>query len=90
MSEIFRMQNIEYEINRKRILSIPEFQLLEGMTCGIMGPNGAGKSTLLKLISLLDPPSKGDLFFMVRRFPRKRSPWSKEEKSPLPCSNRCS
>ena len=26
MSEIFRMQNIEYEINRKRILTIPKFR----------------------------------------------------------------
>jgi tungstate transport system ATP-binding protein len=80
MSEIFRMQNIEYEINRKRILSIPEFHLLEGMTCGIMGPNGAGKSTLLKLISLLDPPSKGDLFFHGEKVSSKKVPLEQRRK----------
>ena len=37
--------------------------MLSGATVGIMGPNGAGKSTLLKLLSLLDSPTNGDLYF---------------------------
>jgi tungstate transport system ATP-binding protein len=63
MSEMIRLQNVEYAVAGKRILSIPDFQLAKGTICGIMGPNGAGKSTLLQLISLLEHPTKGELFF---------------------------
>ena len=63
MSEIIHLQNIEYQISGKKILTIPEFKVNEGSIVGIMGPNGAGKSTLLKFISLIDTPTKGEVFF---------------------------
>ena len=34
-----------------------------GKTYSIMGPSGSGKSTLLNLISLIDRPSSGSIYF---------------------------
>lgn len=62
MSTLLKMENIQYEVDRKTILAIPSFSIQQGEIIGIMGPNGAGKSTLLKLLSLLDSPSEGQIF----------------------------
>jgi tungstate transport system ATP-binding protein len=63
MTEMIRLEQIEYSTLGRNILSIPHLLIGKGNTYGIMGPNGAGKSTLLKLLSLLDSPTKGELFF---------------------------
>lgn len=63
MTEMIRLEQIQYSVSGRKILSIPHLLIGKGNTYGIMGPNGAGKSTLLKLLSLLDSPTKGDLFF---------------------------
>ncbi|MCU0859952.1 MAG: ATP-binding cassette domain-containing protein [Thermoplasmata archaeon] len=34
----------------------------EGEVLGIVGPSGAGKSTMLRIMDLIEPPTKGDLF----------------------------
>jgi len=39
------------------------FHLEKGEMAFLTGPSGAGKSTLLKLISMLERPSAGDVFF---------------------------
>src|SRR4051812_1000160 len=63
MTEMIRLEQLEYSVPERKILSIPHLLIEKGNTYGIMGPNGAGKSTLLKLLSLLDSPTKGELFF---------------------------
>lgn len=63
MTEMIRLEQIQYSVSGRKILSIPHLLIGKGNTYGIMGPNGAGKSTLLKLLALLDSPTKGDLFF---------------------------
>jgi tungstate transport system ATP-binding protein len=63
MSELIRLEGMEYSVPGKKILSIPHLAIHKGDTYGIMGPNGAGKSTLLKVLSLLDAPTKGNLYF---------------------------
>lgn len=63
MNTLLKLQDVTYEVNSRKILSIPELLIQEGEIIGIMGPNGAGKSTLLKLLSLLDSPTKGSLYF---------------------------
>ncbi|WP_338471893.1 ABC transporter ATP-binding protein [Niallia sp. XMNu-256] len=63
MTEFIRLEKIEYSVPGRKILSIPELTIEKGVTYGIMGPNGAGKSTLLKVLSLLDSPSKGNIYF---------------------------
>ncbi|MGG0717326.1 ATP-binding cassette domain-containing protein [Robertmurraya massiliosenegalensis] len=62
MSTLLKLENIQHEVHRKTILSIPSFSIQQGEIMGVMGPNGAGKSTLLKLLSLLDSPSEGQIF----------------------------
>lgn len=44
-------------------LYIPELEFEEGKIYGLVGPNGAGKTTLLNLLSLLDKPDGGKIFF---------------------------
>ncbi|MDQ0155252.1 ABC transporter ATP-binding protein [Robertmurraya andreesenii] len=63
MSTLLSIENITYSKQQRTILSIPAFAIEQGEIIGIMGPNGAGKSTLLKLLSMLDSPSEGSLFF---------------------------
>jgi D-methionine transport system ATP-binding protein len=43
-------------------LSIPE-----GCIFGIIGKSGAGKSTLLRIMSLLEPPDQGELYYHDER-----------------------
>lgn len=47
----------------KEVLTDLNFTLNEGEVLGIIGESGCGKSVLLNLISCLEPPSKGQLFF---------------------------
>lgn len=63
MSTLLKLENITYAVQDRTILQIPSLAIEEGEIIGIMGPNGVGKSTLLKLLSLLDSPSDGSLFF---------------------------
>jgi len=63
MTKILRANNLEFEVPGRKILSIPEIALEKGQVYGIMGPNGAGKSTLLKVLSFLDSPTDGSIFF---------------------------
>lgn len=63
MTELIRLEDMEYRVPGKKILSIPHLSIDKGSTYGIMGPNGAGKSTLLKVLSLLDSPTKGNLYY---------------------------
>ncbi|WP_428911104.1 ATP-binding cassette domain-containing protein [Niallia sp. Krafla_26] len=72
MTEMIRLEGIEYSVPGKKILSIPHLSIDKGATYGIMGPNGAGKSTLLKMLSLLEPPTKGDLYFQGEKISKKQ------------------
>ncbi|MEQ2527243.1 ATP-binding cassette domain-containing protein [Bacillaceae bacterium CLA-AA-H227] len=63
MSTLLKLENMTYAVQNRTILQIPSLSIEQGEIIGIMGPNGAGKSTLLKLLSLLDSPSDGSLFF---------------------------
>lgn len=51
------------EDNRVDVLKGVNMTINEGEFVTIMGKSGSGKTTLLKLISLLDRPSKGKVFF---------------------------
>ena len=68
------IQNIEYRISHKTLLSAISFEAHQGEVIAIIGPNGAGKSTLLKHIAGILPMRKStvmldnvDLSFLETR-----------------------
>lgn len=48
--------------NRK-ILDVPHFALRKNECLVLFGPNGAGKSTFLRVISLLQSPDSGEIYY---------------------------
>ena len=60
---IIRLEKIKLEKQAKVILDVADLQINEGEITGVVGPNGAGKSTLLKVMSFLERPSSGSIYF---------------------------
>lgn len=51
MESVIEIQNLNYEINNKRILDNICLKVNKGELVGLIGPNGAGKTTLLKCLN---------------------------------------
>src|SRR6056297_357707 len=51
MKEIITVKNLNYSINKIKILNDINFSVTKGEFISIIGPNGAGKTTLMKCIS---------------------------------------
>ena len=47
----------------RAVLDGLDFAFQRGKVHAVIGPNGSGKSTLLRLLSLLDPPTRGTVLF---------------------------
>lgn len=60
---VLKIKNLIKRYNGAFILDIPHLEFQSGKIYGLVGPNGAGKTTLLNLLSLLDEPTKGEIFF---------------------------
>ncbi len=61
---MIRLQNICKRYPESgEVLSRISIQLNEGEMCFLTGPSGSGKSTLLKIIALIEPPTRGQLYF---------------------------
>ena len=58
LTKIFIHQN-----KRIEVLKNLNFSLKKGELIALTGPSGSGKSTLLHLISLMEKPSSGKIFF---------------------------
>ncbi len=66
MNNFLELKNIKkYFINEKtiKVLNGVSKKFRKGKIYSIMGPSGSGKSTLLNLISLIDKPTSGSIFF---------------------------
>ena len=67
MSEILRLENINYSYidggYERVILKDLSYSFEEGTFYTILGPSGSGKTTLLSLISGLDTPNSGKIYF---------------------------
>jgi len=50
MKEIITVKNLNYSINKIKILKDINFSVTKGEFISIIGPNGAGKTTLMKCI----------------------------------------
>lgn len=60
---ILRLENVGFQADGVTILNEINFQLRAGEFKLITGPSGCGKSTLLKIISSLQSPTSGSIFF---------------------------
>ena len=52
-----------FEKNNIKVLKDINFTFKKGKTYSIIGPSGSGKSTFLNILSLIDRPTSGSLFF---------------------------
>ena len=53
----------KFEKNNVKVLKDINFTFKKGKTYSIIGPSGSGKSTFLNILSLIDRPTSGSLFF---------------------------
>ncbi len=60
---VYQLEDISKSYAGKQVLSVDKLVIEKGKFYGIIGPSGAGKSTLLRILNLLEPPSRGNLFF---------------------------
>ncbi|MCK6265026.1 ABC transporter ATP-binding protein [Vibrio sp. ZSDE26] len=58
---VFEAENLNYEIEGKKIVSNFSFNIMRGDRIALIGPNGCGKSTLLKLLLNKLQPDSGRL-----------------------------
>ena len=66
MNSYLELKNISknFNTNKKiKVLKNLSFNFEKGKIYSLMGPSGSGKSTLLNLISLIDKPTKGSIYF---------------------------
>ena len=64
-------QDITWIKDHKTILKTINFHLLPRECVGLIGPNGSGKSSLLKILSFLEAPTSGKLYFQSQPVPKK-------------------
>ncbi len=63
MSQLYKLENIEQYYENKKVLSIENLTIEDKQIIGFFGPNGSGKSTLFSLLSFIDKPTSGNIFF---------------------------
>ena len=51
------------EFKKIKVLKKITYNFKKGKIYSLMGPSGSGKSTLLNLLSLIDRPNSGSIFF---------------------------
>ncbi len=79
MNEIIKIKNLQKEFKTNnsviKVLKNINLSLKTGELVALMGPSGSGKSTFLHLISLLDNPTKGQIFLLgkqIQNVPEKK------------------
>ncbi|WP_102273935.1 ABC transporter ATP-binding protein [Cytobacillus massiliigabonensis] len=80
MNPMIRLENIQYAKKDRTILSVPSLSIRQGEILGMMGPNGAGKSTLIKILSCLEAPTEGKLYYKNEELPVSRIPLEQRRK----------
>lgn len=66
MSALIQVKNITKKYGSQTVLDNISFELERSKSLAIIGPSGSGKSTLLHIISGLDKPSSGNVFFNAK------------------------
>lgn len=67
MKNLLEMKKIYHYYGKARALEEINLKIEEKALDAVIGPNGAGKSTLLRVISGLEEPDRGKMFFLGER-----------------------
>ncbi|MFC1591891.1 ABC transporter ATP-binding protein [Thermodesulfobacteriota bacterium] len=60
---LYEVVGLEKDYDGKRVLSIPHLTVSRGAVCCLYGENGSGKTTLFEILTLLQQPTRGKVFF---------------------------
>ena len=60
---LYHMSQITKRYGDRIVLDIHALDIEKGRSYALLGPNGAGKTTLLNILSFLEPPSTGHLYY---------------------------
>lgn len=71
MSYLLETKNLCKKFKKQNANENICLRVKEGSVYGLLGPNGAGKSTLLKMITGMQSPTSGKIFFAGREMKRK-------------------
>lgn len=63
MTDLYAVRNLRRCFGEREVLNIPELNLEAGTIYGLLGPNGSGKTTLMRLLSFMDVPTEGEIFY---------------------------
>ena len=63
MKSLYRLKNIEFNYKKDFSFNISNLEINKSKITGFIGPNGSGKTTLLNILSFLNLPHSGDIFF---------------------------
>lgn len=63
MALLYSLRGLRRRYGERTVLDIGSLDIEEHAIYGLLGANGAGKSTFMRILSFLDTPSEGDLFF---------------------------
>lgn len=61
------INNLDYNLNQKKIINNVNLQVSQQEKIGVIGPNGAGKTTLFLLMCGILSPSKGDIYLFKQK-----------------------
>jgi len=62
-SYIYQIYDLEHRYDGHPALKINTLSIKPASITGLIGPNGSGKSTLLKLLSFVEKPTRGKIYF---------------------------
>lgn len=64
---LFMIKDLTKVYGNRTVLDIPNLAFQEGIIYALQGPNGSGKTTLLEILSLLIPPTTGEITYGARK-----------------------
>src|ERR1700758_2979363 len=76
---LISIRNVSLSYGNFRALTDVSVDFYQGELVGLVGDNGAGKTTLIRIISGINPPTSGEVYFDGERkrssIPRKPLIW---------------
>ena len=70
---LIKAKNIWKNYGENIILERVNFSMNSGEFCTLVGPSGCGKSTFLRMLLGIEQPSRGELFFEDKEYPKEPS-----------------